>query len=68
MPFDVSYFYSQRKAAAMRSKKLKRLYPIVVEFGNGMTRAVKVKASSREVAEKRALKFHPSAKGVKRDA
>jgi len=52
----------------MRTKKAKRLYPIVLEFENGVTRTVKVKAASREVAESRALKFHPRAKGVKRNA
>lgn len=52
----------------MRAKKLKRLFHVVVEFENGMTRTVKTKASSREVAEARALKFHPNAKGVKRSA
>lgn len=51
----------------MQAKKSKRLYPIVVEFQNGMTKTVKVKAISREVAEQRALKFNPTAKGVKRD-
>lgn len=52
----------------MREKPAKKPYTIVLEFANGMTRTVKVKAASREVAENRALKFHPGAKGVKRDA
>jgi hypothetical protein len=52
----------------MRTKKSKRLYHIVVEFENGVTRTVNVRAVTREIAEKRALKFHPQAKGVKRDA
>lgn len=52
----------------MRTKKLKRLYTIVLEFENGMTRSVQVKAASREVAERRALKFQRNAKGVKRSA
>lgn len=52
----------------MRIKKSKKLYPIVVVFENGMTRTVKVRAVSREVAEARALKRNPSAKGVKHDA
>ena len=51
----------------MRTKKSKRLYHVEVEFQNGMTRTVKVRAVTRDIAEKRALKFHPSAKGVKRD-
>ena len=33
-----------------------------------MTRTVQVRAVSREVAEKRALKFNRNAKGVKRSA
>jgi hypothetical protein len=52
----------------MRTKKSKRLFHITVEFESGLTRTVKVRAVTREIAEKRALKFHPSAKGVKRDA
>lgn len=52
----------------MRTKKSKQLYSIVVEFENGVTRTIKVRAVSREIAEKRALKFNPTAKGVKRNA
>ena len=52
----------------MRTKKSKRVYTVMVEYENGLTRTVKVKAVSRETAEKRALKFNPNAKGVKRDA
>jgi hypothetical protein len=51
----------------MQSKSSKKPYSIVVEFPNGVTRTVKVKATSREVAEHKALKFNPTAKGVKRD-
>lgn len=50
----------------MPTKSPKQLYEIELEFQSGKTRVVKVKASSREVAERRALKFHPTAKGVKR--
>lgn len=50
----------------MRTKKSKQLFTIEVEFENGMTRYVKVRAVSREVAERKALKFNPSAKRVKR--
>lgn len=50
----------------MQHKSPKKLYNVVVEFHNEMTRTVKVKAASREKAEQRALKFHPSAIGVKR--
>lgn len=52
----------------MQLKPKKKPYTIVVEFESGMTRNVKVKATSREVAERKALKFNPTAKGVKRDA
>ena len=52
----------------MQKKSKKQLYRIPLEFSNGMTRTVKVKAKDRESAEERALKFHPSAIGVKRDA
>jgi hypothetical protein len=49
-------------------KKSKKLYHVIVELPNGITRTVKVKAIDREHAEKRALKFQPNALGVKRDA
>lgn len=52
----------------MRIKKSKRLYNITVEFENGLTRTVKIRAVTRAIAEKRALKFHPNALGVKHDA
>lgn len=52
----------------MQIKKSKRLYNIVVEYQNGMTRNVKIRAVTREIAEKKALKFYPNAKGVKHDA
>jgi hypothetical protein len=51
----------------MQIKKSKRLYHITVEFANGMTRNVKVRAVTREIAEQRALKFHPNAVRVKHD-
>jgi len=50
----------------MQTKKSKQLYTIVVEFENGLTRTIRVRATTREIAEKRALKFNPSAKGVRR--
>lgn len=50
----------------MQSKPKKQLYHIEVEFENGLTKLVKVKAIDRPHAEKRAIKFHPSAKGIKR--
>lgn len=52
----------------MQQKKTKKVYLIPLEFANGMSRTVRVKAKDREIAEKRALKFHPNAHGVKRDA
>ena len=52
----------------MRPRQSKKLYNIVVEFPNGLTKNVKVRATSREIAEKRALKFNPHAKGVKFNA
>lgn len=52
----------------MQSKRSKQLYQVEVEFQNGMTKMVKVKAIDRPTAEKRALKFHPSAVRVKRNA
>lgn len=64
-PFTGSYF-SQQKGCEVQKKKAKQLYRIPLEFANGMTRTVKVKASSRDLAESRALKFHPNAVGVKR--
>ena len=50
----------------MQLKSPKKMFNVTVEFQNGLTRNVKVKATSQEKAEQRALKFHPSAKGVKR--
>ncbi len=44
----------------------KQLYHITLELPNGKTKSVKVKASTQEVAERRALKFNPAAIGVKR--
>lgn len=50
----------------MQFKSPKTLYNVEVEFQNGMTKNVKIKAVSRDKAEARALKFNPSAKGIKR--
>lgn len=49
----------------MQTKKSKQLFVIVLEFENGKTRSVKVRAVTRELAERKAMKFHPAAKGVK---
>jgi phenylacetate-coenzyme A ligase PaaK-like adenylate-forming protein len=64
----LSFFVLQQERSAMQIKKSKRLYNIVVEYQNGMTRSVKIRAVTREIAEKKALKFHPNAIGVKHDA
>jgi hypothetical protein len=50
----------------MQTKKSQRHHRIVLEYANGMTRTVSVRASTREVAEERALKRNPNAVGVKR--
>jgi ribosomal protein L1 len=52
----------------LQIKKSKQPFTIVLVFPNGLTRSVKVKAVDRETAERRALKFQPSAIGIKRDA
>jgi hypothetical protein len=52
----------------MRTKKSRKLYTIVLVYENNMTRTIKVRAASREVAENRALKRNPSAKGVRFNA
>lgn len=49
----------------MRTRKSKQLFNVVVEFETGVTKTVKIRATTMEIAEKRALKFNPSAKGVK---
>jgi hypothetical protein len=50
----------------VQPKSPKKVFPIEIELHNGLTRIVRVKAVSRDKAEERALKFHPTAKGVKR--
>jgi hypothetical protein len=54
----------------LKSKKTvqKKVHRITLEFLNGITRTVTIKASDREVAERRALKHNPSAIGVNRNA
>lgn len=51
----------------MQTKKSKKLYTIVLVYENEVTRTIKVRAVTREVAEARALKRNPRAKGVKHD-
>jgi len=48
-----------------RLKPQQQLYIFTLEFPKGITRTVKVKAASREAAERRALKRNPTAIGVK---
>lgn len=50
----------------MRIKSSKKLYHITVVYADSKTRTFKVKASSREVAEDRALKRAPSAVSIYR--
>lgn len=50
----------------MQMKKSQRLFKITVEYGDGKTRTLDVKATTREVAEQRALKRAPSAVSIHR--
>lgn len=50
----------------MKSVSKQKVYKIVLEYENGMTRTVHAKGSTREIAEARALKHNPNAKGIKR--
>jgi hypothetical protein len=52
----------------MQFKKSQQLYRVVLIYKNGMSRAIKVRAASREVAEQRALKRNTNALEVQRDA
>lgn len=49
----------------MQSPKAQRLYQIVLLYPNGVERTVMVRATSRKVAERRAIKRNESAIGVK---
>ena len=51
----------------MRPKKAQRLYQIVLIYPNNMFRTVKVRATTRLIAEDRAMKRNKSALGVKHD-
>lgn len=53
-----------------RQKKVNKLYNIELAYESGLSRTVQVRASSKEIAEKRALKRNPGAIGIKekRDA
>lgn len=48
-----------------KKKSTSNLHHVELAFPMGVSRTVKVRAASREVAEKRALKRNPSATGVK---
>lgn len=52
----------------MRIKKSTKLFNIVLVYANGMTRTVPVRATTREIAERRAMKRNPNAVSVKHDA
>ena len=65
-PFVGSYFCPQPKGMQLQAKTKKKLHVVEVVFPNGTTKTVKVKSADLESAEKRALKFNPSATGVKR--
>lgn len=50
----------------MQIKSSQKLYHITVIYSDGKTRTLNIKASSREVAEQRALKRKPHAVAVQR--
>lgn len=50
----------------MQLPKKSRLFRVVIVYENGMTRTVQVKASTREIAEERALKRNPNAVSIQR--
>lgn len=60
------FFCPLRKVKFVRLKKTQQVYTVTLQFPNGVTRTVQVKAASREVAEARALKRNRNATGVKR--
>jgi hypothetical protein len=63
----VSHIFSvlRRKDVMSKEQPRKQLYKIEVIFASGATRVVPVKAVDRKTAESRALKFNPTATGVK---
>jgi hypothetical protein len=52
--------------AGKKGKQHQQLFTFVLQLSQDRTREVKAKASTREIAERRALKFNPDAIGVKR--
>jgi hypothetical protein len=59
-------FAPNPKGSQLQTKSKKKLHNVTVEFPNGSTKLVKVKAANVDAAEQRALKFNPSATGIKR--
>jgi hypothetical protein len=51
----------------LKIKPKQKVYRITLEFAGGIYRTVKAKGTDLQVAERRALKHHPNAIGVKRD-
>lgn len=51
----------------MQTRKSKQLFRIELRFPGGLTRGVKVRAVTREIAERKAMKHNPGAIGVQRD-
>lgn len=49
----------------MRQKPKSKVHTLELNYPNGLSRTVRVKASTREVAEKRALKRNPGSLSVK---
>jgi hypothetical protein len=54
------------RMAGKKGKQHQQLFTFVLQLSQDRTREVKAKASTREIAERRALKFNPDAIGVKR--
>lgn len=50
----------------MQLKSSKQLFKVTLTYAHEVSRTVEVRAKDREAAERRALKFNPSATGVKR--
>lgn len=51
--------------ALMRIRSQQQIYIVTLRFPKEITRDVRVRATTREVAENRALKRNPNALGVK---
>lgn len=60
------FFLSTTEKREMQFKSVKKMYNVEVEFQSGLSKNVKVKATSLSKAEEKALKFNPSAVRVKR--